>query len=345
MTLHHLMGIWTSNSICVLSVLAAHFFFYWWSLPGSCKWPQSYDTLCEVTLLHKKHALWVWTSRPCLRDMIRLFSQRLGDAIPSVHSWSMALMMRSHSSARVQQPHSPSSGTYSSSFCSSSVSGTLMPNSSGNVAAQREETQKPTKVWYCNVVTYVREDVCALWFGYNGVTYHHQGWAPYPKDSSSPCLHYPSWMRNSVDMNHRHHHSFGNFLHRWPISTANNRKWMPSSINVFQILCDHQHPALTKIKKQPKLSICSLMLKVTCHWRSKSRASITKSSARHCHCKYLIQTVTYNCFIAFLGWSKTRDVCAFNEYCERRCQHHIWEKLHLYGICPRRQVPATCQPF
>lgn len=50
----------------------------------------------------------------------------------------MALMMRSHSSARDWQPHSPSSGTYSSSFCSSSVSGTLVPNSSGNVAMPKE---------------------------------------------------------------------------------------------------------------------------------------------------------------------------------------------------------------
>lgn len=63
---------------------------------------------------------------------------------PSVQSWSMALMMRSHSSARVRQPHSPSRGTYRSSFCSSSTSGTLIPSSSGNVAAQEEETEVKT---------------------------------------------------------------------------------------------------------------------------------------------------------------------------------------------------------
>ena len=158
MTLHHLMGIWTSNSICVLNVLADLFYFFFTGDPfQTCKWPQCYDTLCEVTLLYKTHALCVWTSRPCLHDTIRLFSQRFCDTIPSVHSWSMALMMRSHSSARVRQPHSPSSGTYRSSFCSSSDSGTLMPNSSGNVAAQREETEKPTKVWYCSCIC---EGIC-----------------------------------------------------------------------------------------------------------------------------------------------------------------------------------------
>lgn len=136
------------------------------------------------------------TSHSCLRD-----ASGFDDVIPSVQSWSMALMMRSHSSARVRQPHSPSSGTYSSSFCSSSTSGTLMPNSSGNVAAQGER-----KEW--KNITSARKrrlNVCALSSRCTQMTYHHQGWAPYPKDSSSPCLHCPNWMTKSIDMNHQRH--------------------------------------------------------------------------------------------------------------------------------------------
>lgn len=76
------------------------------------------------------------------------FPQEFDDVIPSVQSWSMALMMRSHSSARVRQPHSPSRGTYRSSFCSSSISGTLMPSSSGNVATKTR--QYNLKTCSCN---------------------------------------------------------------------------------------------------------------------------------------------------------------------------------------------------
>lgn len=62
----------------------------------------------------------------------------------------MALMMRSHSSARDWQPHSPSSGTYRSSFCSSPVSGTLVPSSSGNVAV-------PNDISRCHINTSTRK--------------------------------------------------------------------------------------------------------------------------------------------------------------------------------------------
>lgn len=62
---------------------------------------------------------------------------RYDNDIPKVQSWSMLLMMRSHSWSRVREPHSPSRGLYNKAFCSSSVRGTLRPNSSGNAAADR----------------------------------------------------------------------------------------------------------------------------------------------------------------------------------------------------------------
>lgn len=102
----------------------------------------------------------------------------------------MALMMRSHSSTRVREPHSPSTGTYSSSFCSSSVSGTLKPNSSGNVAIMErwwDLIKRKKNTWTENVCPIVR--VC-IW-----KTHHRQGQAPCPMDSSSQCLRCPSCRR------------------------------------------------------------------------------------------------------------------------------------------------------
>lgn len=105
----------------------------WLMLCGLMRPPPLYKKCALVAeLLIPAYTMW----------QVSLFSQGRGDVIPSVQSWSMALMMRSHSSARVRQPHSPSRGTYSSSFCSSSISGTLIPNSSGNVAARRERIGK-----------------------------------------------------------------------------------------------------------------------------------------------------------------------------------------------------------
>lgn len=122
------------------------------------------------------------------------------DIIPSVQSWSMALMIRSHSSARVRHPHSPSRGTYRSSFCSSSIKGTLWPSSSGNVAA---ETQGQIR-HNCKLLKAVTLDFVSFFSlplsDEHRVSYHHQGWVPYPKDSSSLCLHYPSWMGNRVEL-------------------------------------------------------------------------------------------------------------------------------------------------
>lgn len=65
---------------------------------------------------------------------------------PKVQSWLMPLMMRSHSSSRVREPHSPSRGLYSNAFCSSSVRGTLRPNSSGNTATQRDRERERGRV-------------------------------------------------------------------------------------------------------------------------------------------------------------------------------------------------------
>lgn len=53
----------------------------------------------------------------------------------------------------------------------------------------------------CKEVTFGRK--CSLNTGSlrcGCIAYHHQEWAPYPKDSSSLCLRYPSWMRNSGNM-------------------------------------------------------------------------------------------------------------------------------------------------
>lgn len=59
-------------------------------------------------------------------------------ALPSVKSWSMALMTLSDSSSRVCAPHSPSCGWYSSDWSSSSVTVTLSPTSSGSGAGDHQ---------------------------------------------------------------------------------------------------------------------------------------------------------------------------------------------------------------
>lgn len=147
MPLHHLTGIQASTSICgsMCSQLisfselicgSAGLMLMSWELwlmlcRESCRFTGNGPSWLNNTSFLARH------------ERIVYFSQWLDDVIPSVQSWSMALMMRSHSSARVRQPHSPSNGTYSSSFCSASTSGTLMPNSSGNVAAQGAIVREP----------------------------------------------------------------------------------------------------------------------------------------------------------------------------------------------------------
>lgn len=69
--------------------------------------------------------------------------------------------------------------------------------------------------------------------------------------------------------------------------------------------------------------------KLACHWRRKCSDSITKGSASRCHCKYLIQTVTQNCFITFLEWVQAMRCLAVYEYRERRCQRHYHKELFV----------------
>lgn len=123
------------------------------------------------------------------------------------------------------------------------------------------------------------------------VTYHHQGWAPYPKDSSSPCLHYPSWMGKCWYESSASSHLWVFVLvisFFWHF--ASSLKWMSLSNKVFQILCDHEHSALTRTSNSNR-QYAHYSFKLEYHWWWKSSNNKTKGSVSYRHC----DTPNLNC--------------------------------------------------